>query len=800
MIARIIVDVPTAQTDRLFDYKVPNEWDTLVQPGIRVVVPFGPRKIQGFVMERTDTSDVKNMKAIIEVLDPVPVLSDELLALGKWLAKATICFQVTAFQAMLPAALKTKVSKKIQVRVEKTELPEQVRILFGNGNQLDWDSLKKGEPSHLLTMKKAIEAGLVEIEYATKAHTKMKTERVVTVSDVSDSELESVQRKAKKQFELIQYLKKKKQPFPSQQAMSETKTSRATLNALLDKGLVREWAQEVYRDPTSNETFNKSEPLLLTPQQQEALHMISRPIEEDRYETILLHGVTGSGKTEIYLQAIAKVLEKGQEAIMLVPEISLTPQMVNRFKARFGNLVAIMHSGLSNGEKYDEWRKIHRKEVSVVVGARSAVFAPFTNLGLLIVDEEHESSYKQEEAPRYHTRDVAKYRGEIHRAPVILGSATPSIESFARAKKGNYTLVSLQERVNARPMPEVEIVDMREELRNGNRSMFSRALLQGIRDRLDRKEQSVLFLNRRGYSTFVMCRDCGYVASCDYCDISYTYHRKGHSLKCHYCGDEKPMPTTCSECGSEHIRFFGSGTQKVEEELYKHFPEATVIRMDVDTTRKKGSHKALLDAFGQGKGDILLGTQMIAKGLDFPNITLVGVLAADSMLHIPDFRSAERTFQVLEQVAGRAGRAELTGEVIVQSYTPEHYSIQLVKQHDYEQFFASEMRIRKQGGYPPYYYMALLTISDQDLATVIKTSGKIAEYLKRTLSKDTVVLGPVVSPIARIKDRYRYQCVIKYKHEPKLYETLETVLNHYQRDTTTKRLSISMDVHPYFFM
>ncbi len=360
-------------------------------------------------------------------------------------------------------------------------------------------------------------------------------------------------------------------------------------------------------------------------------------------------------------------------------------------------------------------------------------------------------------------------------------------------------MLALTERVNGRPMPEVRVVDMRQELRNGNRSMFSEALIDALRDRLEKKEQSVLFLNRRGYSTFVMCRDCGYVASCSHCDISYTYHRNGHSLKCHYCGDEQPMPSECGECGSDHIRFFGSGTQKVEEEIAKLFPEAKVIRMDVDTTRKKGAHKQLLDAFGKGKADILLGTQMIAKGLDFPRITLVGVLAADSMLHIPDFRSAERTFQVLEQVAGRAGRDVLLGEVIVQSYTPEHYSIQLVKHHDYEQFIAKEMQARKHGGYPPYYYMALVTFSDTELASVISASQKIVRFLKESFSEETIVLGPVVSPIARIKDRYRYQCVIKYRHEPKLHQTLETVMHHYLRDSTNKKLAISMDLHPYFF-
>ena len=409
----------------------------------------------------------------------------------------------------------------------------------------------------------------------------------------------------------------------------------------------------------------------------------------------LLYGVTGSGKTEIYLQSIQRVLEDGREGIVLVPEISLTPQMVNRFKGRFGDQVAVLHSGLSVGEKYDEWRKIQRKEVKVVVGARSAVFAPFENLGIIIIDEEHETSYKQEDNPRYHARDVAIERAKKHQCPVVLGSATPSLESFARAEKRVYHLLTLSKRMNDQNLPDVKIVDMREELREGNRSMFSRELFEKLQDRLMKKEQTVLFLNKRGHSSFVMCRDCGYVVQCPNCDISLTYHRYNQQMKCHYCGYESVVPTTCPECTSDHIRYFGTGTQKVEEELGKIFPEAKVIRMDVDTTSRKGSHEKLLTEFHEGQADILLGTQMIAKGFDFPNITLVGVLSADTMLHLPDFRSSEKTFQLLTQVSGRAGRHELAGEVVIQTYSPEHYSIELAGQQDFDLFYQKEMMVQK---------------------------------------------------------------------------------------------------------
>ena len=396
--------------------------------------------------------------------------------------------------------------------------------------------------------------------------------------------------------------------------------------------------QEVYRDPYQDRIFEHTEPLQLTEEQSVAIKPILQTIEEKRHDVFLLYGVTGSGKTEIYMQSIQKVLEEGREGIVLVPEISLTPQMVNRFKGRFGDEVAVLHSGLSIGEKYDEWRKIQRKEVRVVVGARSAIFAPFENLGIIIIDEEHETSYKQEDNPRYHARDVAIERARTHNCPVILGSATPSLETFARAKKGVYQLLTLSKRMNDQSLPTVDIVDMREELREGNRTMFSRVLYDKLQDRLMKKEQTVLFLNKRGHSSFVMCRDCGYVIQCPNCDISLTYHRYQQQMKCHYCGYEAVVPTICPECTSEHIRYFGTGTQKVEEELGKIFPEARVIRMDVDTTSRKGSHEKLLTAFQEGKADILLGTQMIAKGLDFPNITLVGVLSADTMLHLPDFQ------------------------------------------------------------------------------------------------------------------------------------------------------------------
>ena len=518
--------------------------------------------------------------------------------------------------------------------------------------------------------------------------------------------------------------------------------------------------------------------------------------DSGKSETFLLHGVTGSGKTEVYLQAIKHVLDKGKEAIVLVPEISLTPQMTARFQERFGRLVAVMHSGLSSGEKYDEWRKIHRKEVKVVVGARSAIFAPFENVGIIILDEEHESTYKQDDTPRYHARDVAIWRSEHYGCPVILGSATPSLESYARASKGVYSLLELSKRAKNQPLPAVTVVDMREELKEGNRSMFSVQLAEALRLRLEKKEQTVLFLNKRGFSSFVLCRDCGTVVQCPNCDISLTYHRANESLKCHYCSHEEAVPLVCPECESEHIRFFGTGTQKAEEEISKFFPEARVLRMDVDTTRQKGAHERILRQFSEGKADILLGTQMIAKGLDFPNITLVGVLAADTTLHLADFRAAEKTFQLMTQVSGRAGRHELAGEVFIQTYSPEHYAIELVKTQHYETFYHLEMAARKQYGYPPFYFITLVQFSHEDLLKVADFAEKGTRFLKSALSPETVIIGPAAAAISRVNNRYRYQCLIKYKKEPKLIETLQQLIRMYRTSWMKEGLLMTVDMDP----
>ncbi|MBC2061345.1 primosomal protein N' [Listeria marthii] len=794
-IAKVIVDVPAMQVDRPFDYFIPEDLEELIRPGMRVSVPFGNRKIQGFVIALGETEENPKLKGIDGVMDLAPVLNEELMELGDWLAEDTLSFRVSAYQAMLPAALRAKYEKYFLRLDEENEELEQ---LFEGYETLDW---KVAEARGLLKqIGKWVREGSVEVVYQVKNKITNKKVRVVSCLKAPHQLAEIIEdmpKNAKAQSRVLAFF----QAFEGTEITAvdlkkQAETTDTTIKKLADLGLLTIQEKIISRDPYENHQFEKSESLQLLPDQQTACEKINAAKEQ---ETFLIHGVTGSGKTEIYLQTIEAKLKEGKEAIVLVPEISLTPQMVERFKSRFGSEVAVLHSALSSGEKYDEWRKIERKEARVVVGARSAVFAPFENLGIIIIDEEHEASYKQEDNPRYHARDVAIWRATKYQCPVVLGSATPSLESFARAKKGVYTLIELPSRVNDRAMPEVNVVDMREELRKENRTEFSAELLEKIKDRIAKKEQTVLMLNRRGYSSFVMCRDCGYVVECPNCDISLTYHQSSNQMKCHYCGHEERVPQKCPSCEGEHIRYFGTGTQKVEESLTKLIPEARVIRMDVDTTRTKGAHEKLLNSFRNHEADILLGTQMIAKGLDFPDITLVGVLNADTMLHLPDFRASERTFQLLTQVSGRAGRHERTGEVVVQSYNPEHYSIEFAKKHDFIGFYNHEMQLRKMGSYPPFYYLTMINVSDENEMKAIRTIQEMAQFLRGKLGPDAVILGPVPSTITRIKNKYRYQCIIKYKIEPNLKKELKTLITHYQKDQQ-KGLTITIDVQPYVLM
>lgn len=806
MISEVYVDIPASPVDKPFDYQIPEKFADFIKPGMRVIVPFGRTRRLGFVTALKKESSIASLKPIERAIDHLPVLTGELLDLGHWLAGTTLCPTVSAYLAMLPAVMRADYRKRLIVAHPDQMEQRFPRLmpLFSSEKVIEWDEVEKNYPELLKSVNKALSEGILSLQRLVRNQANAK--KVLAVSAALPHErlqkaVEALDARSKRQREVLSFFIENDQNLrlPVTDLIRDRHLSREAMRRLEEKGLLKLELVEQFRDPYVHPAEPPTCPLPLTREQSKALAPILDSIEKGEDRVFLCHGVTGSGKTEIYLQAIQKVIALGKQAIVLVPEISLTPQMVHRFKGRFGDQVAVMHSGLSRGEKYDEWRKIREGLVKVAVGARSAVFAPFERLGLIIIDEEHETSYKQEDSPRYHARDIAVYRGRHHGCPVVLGSATPSLESYARAQKKVYTLLSLKDRFNHHPMPPVEIIDMREEMRDGNHSMFSRVLFNKIKDRLKKREQIVLFLNRRGYSTFVMCRSCGTVIKCPHCDISLTYHRSGHLLKCHYCGHEERAPEVCPSCGSDSMRYFGTGTQKVENELNRLLPEARVIRMDVDTTRQKGGHEKLLRQFGEQKADILLGTQMIAKGLDFPRVTLVGVLAADSMLHLPDFRASEKTFQLLTQVSGRAGRHDLAGEVVIQSYSPDHYAIVDAAHHDYARFYHEEMEIRRRLGYPPFYYLVLLSLTHPEPARAADAAERIASILKNNLSRSSQIYGPVVPAIARIKDRYRYQCMVKYKREPALFQVLQKIALHFQ-ETGKDNLQLSIDLNPVVLM
>lgn len=794
-IAQVIVDVPTMQTDKPFSYLIPKELATLIQIGMRVHVPFGRgnRLMQGFVVgfevEVSQESTGQELKSIAEVLDFEPVLNAEQLALADAMRETVFSYKISILKAMLPNLLNSSYDKVL------TTEDESISKQYFNGNQaLHFSSLDESEQA---VMMKLHREGKISVQYVAQSKETIKTKKRLTLADKQKLDELPISARAKKRLALQTFLQE--QNHVAQSIWDYTDLvkafSREVVKFFVSEGVLSLTEIEVSRAQAYFETVASDEHKVLNSEQEAAYEAII-----DRQDKpFLLEGVTGSGKTEVYLQVIAHMIEQGKTAIMLVPEISLTPLMTNRFIARFGEHVAIMHSGLSDGEKYDEWRKIKSGKAKVVVGARSAIFAPLHNIGAIIIDEEHETSYKQDSNPRYHARDVAIWRAQYHGAALVLGSATPSLETRARAQKNVYQLLRLTQRANNQAeIPEVRILDMRKHL-NDKSASFSEVLLDKISEKIAKREQVVLMLNRRGYSSFIMCRDCGFVPECPNCDISLTLHMDTKTLNCHYCGHTTGIPHTCPNCQSKKIRYYGSGTQKVEEELSELLPEVRILRMDVDTTKKKGAHERILSSFGAGEADILLGTQMIAKGLDFPNVTLVGVINADTALNLPDFRSSERTFQLLTQVAGRAGRADKKGEVLIQTFNPEHYAIRLAQAQDYEDFYQLEMDFRRKLNYPPYFYTVQLVISHQDEDEVVKKSYEIRALLKANLSEQARILGPIPKPIARTHNLYHYQLLIKYRFEANLAQALNQVLDLTQVPEN-KKLRIIIDNEPQNFM
>ena len=725
MYALVLVEIGVKNVDKYFTYHIPDNLEDKINIGIRVKVPFNTREISGFVIKIINEIEDNNyeVKDILEVIDNEEVLNLELLKLGEYISSKTLCSMITAYQTMLPKALKAnhKVAMKPKNEVIAV-LNKDVSEIY---EYISFCSYKK----QVEILKSIIENGSVK----------------VVSSNVS------------------------------------------SITSLANKGLIKTLSREVYR--YNDKAIENKHTVFLNEEQSKVVKEVIDNLNTNN--TYLLKGVTGSGKTEVYMHIIKKVIDRGMQAIMLVPEISLTPQIVSRFRQRFNNEVAVLHSGLSDGERYDEYRKIKKGLVKIVVGARSAIFSPFQNLGVIIIDEEQVTSYKQENNPRYHTRDVALFRCKYHNCPLVLGSATPSLESYARAKKGVYKLLTLNKRANNKLMPEIRIVDMKKEIRN-NYHNISLELENAIKEKLDKKEQIIILLNRRGYSSMLTCKDCGEVIKCPNCDISLTYHKTSNTLRCHYCGYGTKVQDRCPNCYGRSLTMYGLGTEKLEEELVKKF-NARVVRMDLDTTTSKKAHSKIIKDFLEQKYDILVGTQMIAKGLDFPNVTLVGVINADASINIPDFRSSEYTYQLLSQVSGRSGRDKKEGIVIIQTLNPEHYSIKYAKDHDYDGFFNYEMRIRKKLGYPPYYYLTLIKILSRDYQLCMKEANKVGEFLRKNLPSDVIVLGPSIASTFKVNNIYHFQCIIKYKKEDDIKGVLRTIDNIYKVNT---KVRIEMDIDP----
>ncbi|CAD2076959.1 primosomal protein N' [Phocicoccus pinnipedialis] len=793
MFASVIVSVSSNSVDRLFTYKIPDSLVDTIRVGHRVFIPFGNRDIQGFVIDITETTefDISKVKEINRIMDGTPVLTKELIQLSKKIATYYIDRQISVIEAILPVALKAKTKTILKLSEtagsNATELFDELQ----KNNEIVVSNLDK---NHLKSIIPFMKSGEFVEETIVAQHTKKKTNRAVRSLNTNRMPSE----RAVKQRELLEWIESEAEPV-TLLSIKDAGYSVQVIDALEKRGLVERVDIVVDRDPYESRVFFEAERHTLNKEQQVAFNKIEYSMKQYKHETFLLHGVTGSGKTEVYLEAIESALEAGKDAIMLVPEIALTPQMVNRFKARFGDYVAVLHSALSHGEKYDEWRKIKEGRARISIGARSSIFAPFKNVGVIIIDEEHESTYKQGERPLYDARQVAKWRAEYFNCPLILGSATPSLESYARSEKGVFTRLELKHRAKAQPLPETTIVDMALSRQEGNISIVSDILREKIIDRIQKEEQIILLLNRRGYAHFLLCQDCGHVPMCPNCDISLTYHKSNGTLMCHYCAYETSVPNKCPECQSSSITFRGSGTEKVEEILRDMF-NTEVVRMDIDTTRNKGKHETLLMHFEDENIPILLGTQMIAKGLDFPNVTLVGVLNADTTLNIPDFRANERTFQLLTQVAGRAGRGDKTGEVIFQTYNPDHYSILDAQMNRYKEFYMKEMEYRRIARYSPYFFHVLFIITSENLEHCVKASHDISKILLENISNQSIVIGPSPSPIERINNRFRFQILLKYRHEPTLKDILEQLDQRYYVAYKKSGVSLRIDVDPQFIM
>lgn len=814
-LADIIVDNRALSTSMIYTYSIPEYLKEDIEPGIRVAIPFGRgnRIIKGLVVNvKEDFSEFDKYKDIIDVLDSKPIISQNLIQIAFWMKEKYLCSYIDALNTVLPPGdykeiniyiyITDTLNRKNYCKLDKNE--KKVVNYIKQREKVNYNELRKvfQDVNIKSILNKLEKHKFIYIHMAVDTIIDKKYENYIALNRekyTMEKIKSKIPKNAYKQREIVDYLEDKE--YISIKELNEyINVYPSTINSMKEKKIINIIKKEVMRDPLK-ENIPSYDKHVLTEEQSYCVDTIFQSVRNYKNDKYLLYGVTGSGKTEVYLQLIEKTLKLNRQAIVLVPEISLTPQTIDRFVGRFGRNVAVLHSRLSQGERFDEWRKIKENKVQIAVGARSAIFAPFDNLGLIIIDEEHEMSYKSSMNPKYDTKEVAEKRGELENATVVLGTATPCIETYYKAESGVYDLLKLTKRINNNELPDMKIVDMREELEKGNRSIFSIDLFNAIKENLENKKQTILFLNRRGYSTFVSCRKCGYVVKCKKCDIAMTYHFANNMLKCHYCGATMKPLDTCPNCNSKYIKYFGVGTQKVEKLVKKYFPSARVARMDMDTTTRKGSHERILNKFKNDEIDILIGTQMISKGLDFPMVTLVGIIAADTSLNLPDFRASERTFQMLTQVGGRAGRGNFKGKVIIQTYNPDHFSIQLSKDYDYDGFYRKEKAIRKEFEYPPFVDLINIIISGEDENKVIFLTKKYFSDIANEIKEYTSyvkMIGPNPAPISKIKNRYRWQVLLKSdkRYTNLLKSIIWRVCIDNERSKKDKNIKISIDIDP----
>ncbi|XTR37371.1 primosomal protein N' [Paraclostridium tenue] len=811
--AKVIVRNNSIHTDNLFTYEIPDFFSENICIGHRILVPFGMynKPLEAFVFDIVDFIDENiKTKKILDLLDEEPIFNKDDINLIIWMKNKYLCTYIDCINLLYPKGYKLNNFKVIKLKDEDYKSTNKnenkiLEILKNNKGKIKFEKIKKIPNANNLIYKMQ-KNNIVELKWEYKDHKNEK--KVYSISliedivDIDDYININKIRLGNKQKEIIEFLKEKKEVVLNE-VLENLKITRQSINKLKEKNLIRIEDVDFYRSPEQIYSIEHKE-INLNEEQSKVVSTINSEMFDENKKPYMIHGVTGSGKTEVYMAIIENALSQGLDGLVLVPEISLTPQTISRFKNKFGDIVGVFHSQLSEGEKHDVYKQVKEGKIRILIGARSALFTPFTSLGVIIIDEFHESAYKSDKNPKFSAIEVAKFIAKKRNISLVLGSATPSIEEYYKAVNGEYKLLEINKRANKKPMPKIEVADMKEELMIGNKSIFSTKLKSEIELAIKNNSQVMLFLNRRGYSNFVSCRKCGYVFTCENCDVSLTYHKKSNTGKCHYCGYEKEIPSECPECKSKYIKPFGIGTQKIEEEIKTIFPNLRVLRLDKDTTSRKGSFDRILNSFKNKEADILIGTQMLSKGLDFDNVTLVGILSADMILKFPDFRSSEMTFQLITQVAGRAGRADKDGKVVLQTYDTDHYAIKRAINYDFKGFYEDEIKIRKLFDYAPFNNMVSVVLSGKDNKLVEINSKKMYDSLvyllrERGINDLSFILGPNQCSIGKINQNYRWQ--ILFKDEDIEINLLKGIIKYIcitKREIVfDKDINISIDINPY---